>query len=701
MKQKKCKTSSILIDLENSPFNLLVETFSIYQYELPSSISDKANIYSFFQNWAKDNLDQPYYINIPSKRIYVLIDNGGSIPVLMYENVTLSKGIFAEYSKRDKVHILLKLLLAKYFQLTESFVSNDRFYVHASVNKANTWATVLRVDLSHNYKNAKEIEFFVKDEATRLKSVSFSEFNKYYSREIAYGQTIKNGQAIYKQLKRREIEKFEGTIFVKPSPGLLKNSKAKIHFHSILDSFAHETSKSFLLERFCSNFLSFISGYGLKGISKELDLIHVDSNKDKQTLSQDLAKVTLIDGRRNKTKPLSHIFTEFGSYNLIEGDLDRLDDGSRVLFVMDYTKDDFSSRFQGEDDPYLKLKTKKELISVPKQGICVNENCFEDEDGQVGNEEYLNYAGLGKEDLQRNLTICLAQLALKETLLKNKASLLPNMESLKKFSFCFRNYLLFVEGDRLEVEKFDSGAELLRKLQTRHKSQDIDEAVQNIYDYHNPFPERVDFDFLSHKLMFSNDGVFEIIELPERAFYDEEEIRQRINERNKKRSIVDFRPSGNGKYVDEYNQFVDENVSDALISYEELKAKYGRGEDGFFRKVFNTKDERAFVRFLNDQTEVQVKGLKQDNIFSTYTGIWFDQNRRQYFVGRTLGYQHTQDKGSQIRKIICHAGELDMHDFFSLLNVDFIRYKEITVNPFPFKLIEMYETLASDSLQLK
>lgn len=699
MKLKKCKTSSILVDLVNSSFESLRDQFSIQQYELPSSIKDKANIYSFFQNWAKDSLDQPYYINIPLRRIYVLVNNSGTIPVLEYENTALTRSLFTDYNKRDKIHILLKLLLAKYFEFTESFVSNDRFFVHASVNKSNSWATVLRVDLAHNYKNLNEVEFFVKDEATRLKSVSYSEFTKYYARETAYGQSIKNGQAFYKQLKRKEIETFEGVIFVKPSPGLLKNSKAKIHFHSILDSVSHETSKSFLLERFCTGFLTFVSSYGLKVNSKELDLIQIES-KDRKSLPQELARVTLIDGRRNKTKPLEAIFSEFDDVELVVGSLDNLADTARLLYVMDYAKEDFPNRFQGEDDPYLKLKSRKDLLSIPKQGICINENCFGDND-QTSNDEYLTYEGLSKTDLQRNLNICLTQLALKEALLKGKATLLPGMKSFNNYSFSFRNYLLFVDGDRIEIERFESGAELLSRLQLRHSTLDMDEVAQNIYDYHNPFPDRVDFDFLSHKLMFNHAGVFEIVELPERAFYDEEEIRQRINDRNKKRSITEFRPTAEGKFVDGFNQFLDENVSDAMISYEELKAKYGKGEDGFFKYVFNAKDERAFVAFLNEQTEVKVKGLKQDNIFSTYTGVWFDQVRKQYFVGRTLGYQHTQDKGYQMRKIVCHQGELNVQDFFSFLNVDFIRYKEVTVNPFPFKLIEMYETILSDSLQLK
>gem|GEM_PF-5650796 len=40
--------------------------------------------------------------------------------------------------------------------------------------------------------------------------------------------------------------------------------------------------------------------------------------------------------------------------------------------------------------------------------------------------------------------------------------------------------------------------------------------------------------------------------------------------------------------------------------------------------------------------------------------------------------------------------------FFQLLNVDFVRYKEVAVTPFPFKLIEMHEQFfSSDGAERK
>src|SRR6185295_1660657 len=152
MKQQVCKTSSLLFDLKNSSFKKLKDENSVHQFNLPAYIQDKYNEYAVLHNWAKDNLNLPYYLNLPSKKLYVLIPKGESVPQLQYEEKTLSVTPFESYNTRESFHIIVKLLLAKYFELTENFVSNDKFFLHASVNKNKSWATVLKIDIAHNYR---------------------------------------------------------------------------------------------------------------------------------------------------------------------------------------------------------------------------------------------------------------------------------------------------------------------------------------------------------------------------------------------------------------------------------------------------------------------------------------------------------------------------------------------------------------------
>ncbi len=695
MKQQTCKTSSLLFDLENSTFNKLKETYSIQQFSLPAYIQDKYNEYAILHNWAKDSLNLPYYVNIPSKKLYVLVPKEEVIPALTYEDKLLPSSVFAGYNTRDKFHILVKLLLARYFELTENFVSNDKFFLHASLNRNKTWATVLKVDVTHNYRNTERMEFYVKDEATRLRNISEEEQSKYYQKEIIYGQSIRSGQLFFKQLKRKEVKGFKGLLFVKPKPGFVKNTKTKIHYHSILDSSGHESSRAYLLERFTTKFLEFLNNYGIAATSKQLHLSKINYTKQRKGLDIRDFNISLIDGRKVKTKKLNELFKDNEEVSFTEKDINTLHKNDSCLFVMDYNKDDFDERFNDEKDPYKSFKESLEHNGIAKQGICINENYFDEDasDSATSPEHYLTYEGLNERDLERNLAICISQLFLKRTLLSKSISFLPHQEILQTHCFAYRNYVLSAEGEELKIEKFETADELLKKIAARFGSLDIEVVFKTVYSYHNPFGNNREFDFSKHKIIFSSESVVEISDIPERAFYDEEEIKQRSADRTKPRERSAFKSAGSDKVSEQFNHFLDEEVEHIMLSYEDLKMKYGKGEAGFLKHIFGSKDERPLIRFLNENTTVQVKGLKQDGIFSTYTGIWFDEAQQQYFVGRTHGYQHKQDKGSQMKKILCHFGAFDSKTFFDLLNVDFIRYKEITVNPFPFKLIEMYEAI--------
>ncbi|MBX2956166.1 MAG: hypothetical protein KF846_08415 [Cyclobacteriaceae bacterium] len=700
MNQQICKTSSLLIDLKNSSFKKLKVENSVRQFDLPAYIQDKYNEYAILHNWAKDNLNLPYYLNIPLKKLYVLVPSKETIPELQFDDKKLSSSEFNDYDEQEKLHIIVKLLLAKYFELTESFVSNDKFFLYASMNRNKTWATVLKIDIAHNYRNKESIEFWVKDEATRLRGISEEEQGKYYQKEIIYGQSIRNGQTFFKQLKRKEIKGFGGLLFAKPKTGFVGNTKAKINYHSIFDSTGHEASKAFLLERFITKFLQFLNDYGIKATSKELHLSKVNIERQRAGLDIKNFNVSLVDGRKVKNRDLSEIFESNKEVLFTKKEIEDLQENESCLFVMDYNKEDFEERFKEEEDPYKTFKENAQYKGIAKQGICINENYFEEDasDSETSREDYLTYEGLSEEDLQRNLNICITQLFLKRILLNKNASLLPHNEILKTHCFSYRNYLLSVEGDNLEFEKFETAGALLQKVTQKFGNINAEEIFETIYRYHNPFGSKKEFDFDNRKIIFSNESVIEILDIPERAFYNEQEIKQRIADRSRLRARSEFKSS----YVDEvskkFNIFLDEEIEGVMLSYEELKIKYGKGEKGFLKQIFGSKDERPFIKFLNDKTNVRVKGLKQDGVFSTYTGVWFDEGQQQYFVGRTHGYQHKQDKGAQMKKVLTHFGTFKSDTFFELLNVDFIRYKELTVNPYPFKLIEMYEIMATEQI---
>lgn len=697
MKQQVCKTSSFIVDLEKSSFSKFESELKICQYKLPSFFKDKFNEFAILHNWAKENVIHPYYLNIPSKKLYVLIPAKSGDPTFAYDSTDLTYLGILDYNKRENFHIVVKILLAQYFELTEAFVSNNAFFLHASVNRSKTWATVLKVEVVHNYKNSNRLEFFIKDSATRLKKISVEEYEKYYLKEVIYGQSMKNGQLFFKQLKKSETKNFSGLLFSKPKTGFLPNSKSKINYHSIEDSHGYESSKAYLLERFSDKFIKFLNQYDINVFSKQLNLVKVDFSNHRAGINAANFNVSIIDGRKNRKHDLNQLFQSSEAITYRFAKIEELKDGDNCLFVMDYNKDDFEVRFKGEADPYKSFKDSLPHLLIAKQGICLNENYFSGDSEALDVEEYLNYEGLSPKDLERNIEICITQLFLKNQILNGQKLLLPHKNILKMYSFCYRNHLFFIEGSELRIEKFETSIDLLNKISLKHPLLDMEDVFKKVFNYHNPFPTTKEFDFLTHRLIFNDNSVIEILDIPERAFYDEPEVKHRIGERNQLRYKTDFKSQASDPISIEFNELIDEEIESVKISYEELKSKYGKGEKGFFKYIFNAKNEKPFLKFIQENTTLKIKGLKQDNIFSTYTGIWYDRDESQYFVGRTHGYQSKQDKGVQIKKIITHLGEFADADFFELLNVDFIRYKELTVNPYPFKLIEMFEIITAPS----
>jgi hypothetical protein len=100
--------------------------------------------------------------------------------------------------------------------------------------------------------------------------------------------------------------------------------------------------------------------------------------------------------------------------------------------------------------------------------------------------------------------------------------------------------------------------------------------------------------------------------------------------------------------------------------------------------------EKRFVKALRKLSDLPIRGKKEGGVLKIHEGVWFDEEKLQYFVGARNGYKYDQDKGFQVRKIIVHKGEFDKSFFFPLLDVEFVRHGGFTVQPYPFNLIKIY-----------
>lgn len=691
--KKLCKTSSLIIDLQHSTFTKLMSANKIMRYELPKVITGSE--YGVLHNWARNSLNNAYYLNTHAKCLFVLIGRHEEPGSLSYRDVTLHCSEFSNYQSHSDSHIWIKVLLAEYFRSNESFISNDSFFLNAEVSRNRNWATVLKIDTRHNYKNQSELEFTITPSATRLKQVSIEEYRKYHARDIAYGCLLKNGHTLFKQVRTNNLAE-AGMIFVKPRPVAGNTFKTKLNFHSIANPREHERTKAYLLEKFTRNFTKFLEQFDIAASAKELSLSRVDNDYENARLALSGFQPSILDIRKNRTVPASQLIPS--SLNVFQGitfmhkTKEMLNPGESVLLLMDFDGDDFSSIYEGEQDPYQLAKKDKKMLGMASQGMCINENTFEKRTGESDfhKEQYENYKGITGQALERNLSICISQLFLKDLILKGSAQKLPLRDLIAGKVFIAEGHALYIHNDSLNIFSIDSHEQLEEIIQAVTGRRNLYKSLEAIHQYHNPFPTSTNgFSLENYKLIVSNDSIIEVAEFPEIVFYDEPQIRQRIEDRNMKRKVVDFKSTGSDELSIAYNEFIEENVEEISISYEELLKKYGKGEDGFLITLFNAKKDTPFRKFLSENCNLQIKGEKEGGLFNQYTGIWFDESRLQYYVGKTLSYNQTQDKGFQMRKIIEHEGAFRKDDFFPLLTVDFIRYKEFTVQPFPFKLIEM------------
>ncbi|MEM8940405.1 MAG: hypothetical protein AAGC64_13790 [Bacteroidota bacterium] len=704
---QQLNTSSFVIDLDNSTFKKLKDSCSIIQYSLPAHLAFKKHYFGILHNWAKTNISQPYFLHFPTKKVYVLINRDHNPEILTYDENELAYESFEKFEDERLTHIWLKVLMAQFIELNSNFISNDSFFIYSELNRSKTWATVLKVALNHDYKDKDKITFNIKDSATRIKKISLDEYQKFHKRDVPYGLSFKNGLAVFKQLKQTELKEYSKSIFVKPKPIPGNTFRAKIDYHSIMDENHHEKSRSYIIQNFLSQFIDFLIRHDVSVSTKKLDMIRVDRNSQREKLSLNGLNICLIDARIRKEKPLRQLFisSSFGEeINLFEKKVSEIKVNDLALLVMDYSGVDFEKYFPNQKDPYKEFKSNLNLVNTPKQGICINEQSFLEEESSLSENEYFDYSGLNDQDFQRNLSICISQLYLKSILLSGLYNGLPHQDLLEDKVFVYRNKFLFTKNDKLQIVDINSFDDLDHTVVESTGKDDLIDVLQKMFTYHYPFSKSdFEFDMSRFRLIISRDSIIELTDYPERGFYDDDEIKERIKNRNQRHAIAHFTANESSELAIKYNEYIQDNVEELSISYEELKTKYGKGEDGFLKRIFynneirKTYTDTPFREFLEQNKGLKIKGLKEGGIFSTHTGIWFDKGSLQYFVGRTLGYgQHKQDKGFQMKKILVHSGQFDPETFFPLLNIDFIRFKELTVNPYPFKLIDMMIELEED-----
>jgi len=146
--------------------------------------------------------------------------------------------------------------------------------------------------------------------------------------------------------------------------------------------------------------------------------------------------------------------------------------------------------------------------------------------------------------------------------------------------------------------------------------------------------------------------------------------------------------------LEAYDKLLDEvQMLQSRITYDEF-VRMRRNEIGSIFKFpktakgeYNTKQLLEFYKVIWG-----IGGFKSDDVQMS-KGIWYDLSDFAYTVGDVNGFKDAQDRANLVRRFDVLYGDMtnfNLEEFLEATAVQFIRYRQYTVYPYPFYLIEKY-----------
>ncbi|MBX3057644.1 MAG: hypothetical protein KF770_14355 [Anaerolineae bacterium] len=698
--------------------------------------------YGSMHNWYKQESEYPCYLHTFGPHLYVKYDNADEVAELKHEGRPLP---WKAVNVQDKELLpqILKLLLADFFQVDGRFVSNADFFLWATADK--DFVTGLKIKLTHNWQ---EDEFIISDQATRLRKLRPSDFDKIndWKRKnvVYYGRFYREGMAIFKQLKPDQLTKeqlkegiyelFEGSLA----------NRASLTFHSTKSLRALQQTRSYLLNHFIAQFIAYLNGLGLPFEQKRLSMqpMHTMSTsamKERQ-LPLEQKPIYIVDDRLNALRSpddFAACFCQVANAATPDHDTlfvvkpeDEIEPGDWVLRIQDYEKDDFDS-----ETGILKdwQDTKADFYArhpdVVKQTMNVNNNSKKrqkEAERQKSRDwsatEYLEYDVPMNADLKTQLEVCRNQLLLKDVVMypQNVSPRLPQIQMMADMMFLYQEVLVYFDGQDLHfmavANNFDVAVDLVRA----HTGWDLENDVLIPSAYlrkYEGMPDAKEIDGATKRpFIISRDFVWEIWEGNGRVLNEDAVIRERLEALEQPRPIkqyyppqLDNNPLFDRQQLQAYTEFLDREVRQSTISFVDLKTQYGnhikdeRGtilvENGGFFSLLGIHRAKKYREYLKGWVGLPLESVREDHLFPVYKGIWYAPDTNHYVAGVKDPNTEEQERSHTLRRIVVHQGDQSRagaqvqiaKSFFPLLEVNFIRHKNYTVMPFPFKLIEIWQ----------
>jgi hypothetical protein len=204
--------------------------------------------------------------------------------------------------------------------------------------------------------------------------------------------------------------------------------------------------------------------------------------------------------------------------------------------------------------------------------------------------------------------------------------------------------------------------------------------------------------------------VIEVEDINERILYDSEEAQRRLR-------VLDMPlPLNDLKLTPRYDAVKPQTRSPSSITLEQCQAYDafldGLAADGIQEISFNAltsgENWQRIIRALEIQpnkngqyTKSKLKRCYQKlgmfpspkgkDILAGYSGIWYD-SENCYMVGDASSFKFRQPRAHLIRRfdVYCGQDKFDIQLFLDTLAVPFVRYKQFTVYPYFFHLVDVY-----------
>ncbi|MCL4872059.1 MAG: hypothetical protein KJ063_24120 [Anaerolineae bacterium] len=740
-------TTILTIDRGAIDWERLRHSCYIARYKLPfyNRKTDK-NYFARMHNWYKQEGNYPCYLHTHGPHLYVKYSNAGEVIDLLYEGQVLR----AETIVVDNEAMLpwiMKLLTADFFQLDGRFVSNAKFFLWATADK--DFVTGLEIELNHNWQENKD-EFIVSDEATRLRRLRPIDFDYIQSwQQVYYGRFYPTpDMPVFKQLKRDQLtrdqlregiyELYEGS----------RTNRANLIFHSTKSLHALRQTRSYLLSQFVTRFVAHLNELGLPFQQKRLPMQSMHSKSSaamqERQLPLEQKPIYIIDDRLNATRQsddfaaqycavANQAITDYDALFIVKSEAD-LQPGDWALRLQDYDGTEFEP-----DTGILKDRqdTKTDFSNrhpkVVKQTINVNSNSKKrKEDAQRqkartwSEAEYLDYDVPTADDIKTRLEVCRNQLLLKDVVMfpQNVLARLPQIEMMADMIFLYQGALIYFDGQDLCFMSVANNLEAVVAFVQKHSGWDLHEDVllPSIEQYYfNSQRDGAIADTLKRPFIIGRDFVWEIWEGNGRVLNEDVTIQERLEALEQVRLCKEFYPPHldsplfTAAQLRAYAEFLDKEVRQTTVSYVDLKAQYGkhikdeRGtilvKDGGFFNLLGISNAKKYREYLKECVGLPLESVREDHLFPVYKGIWYSPNSGHYVAGVKDTSNEEQERGHTLRRIVVHQGikepdklkSLLAQSFFPLLEVNFIRYKNYTVRPFPFQLIDIWQKVSENN----